>query len=319
MNKILLKGLLKRRKIMNIKIFLALILCNISILTACGENQEKNNNIHNETIGLYTSVNDDVYYVNNDILFKYTDGYAEELSNNVISIQRQDDKIYCIYTENHFDYSLYEITDDKLEWLLDLNSGTYQQSAFYKNKLYVCINNEITIYNLQTMENEKLSTGNLVTRFVVDSDNLYYWSVDLADVSMDSYVNSIKNGEEARLFEGRLYSYDLNTNTYNELAHGLAAKDMFFISPTKYGVVFYNPERLTVNIYNNSVETLYKGEILNMLTDDNKIYFLSNDNKVYKLDIKTKDIDILVENVSMIKGMDNKYIFSGDDCILIKD
>ncbi len=304
---------------MNVKIVLASVISIINILTSCGGGEVINDNIHNEIIGLYESLNDQSYYVDDNTLFHLTNGNAEEFKGNVISIQKNDDTLYCVYSENHKDYSLYSIFDDKLEWVLDLNSGTYQQCMFYNNKLYVCINNEITIYDLQTKEQKKIPIENSVARFIVDDSNLYYWSVNFADNSMDSYVDSIAGGERLPLFDGRMYSYDLNTNTSDELVHSLSDKDMFFISPTEHGVVFYDPEKATLNIYNTSVKTLYNGEISGLITDDNNIYFSTDDDTVHRLNVITNDLDIFIDGVNTIKGMDDKYVFNGDDCILIRN
>lgn len=304
---------------MNIKIVLTLIFSSISILTGCEGGEVTNNNIHNEMTGLYASLNDQLYYVDNNTLFYQTNGNTKELNGNVVSIQKNADTLYCVYTENHKDYSLYCIDGDELEFVLDLKSGTYQQSMFYNNKLYVCINNEITIYDLQTKEQEKIPIDNFVTRFIVDDSNLYYWSVNFADNSMDSYVDSIASGERLPLFEGKMCSYDLNTNTSDELVNSLSDEDMFFISPTKHGVVFYDPEQAALNIYNKSVKTLYNCEISSMITDDNNIYFSTDDNIVYRLNVITNDLDIFIDDVNTIKGMDDQYVFNGDECILIKD
>lgn len=115
---------------MNVKIVLASVIGSINILTSCGSGEVINDNIHNEIIGLYASLNDQSYYVDDNTLFHLTNGNAEEIKENVISIQKDDDTLYCVYSENRKDYSLYSIFDDELEWVLDLNSGTYQQCMF---------------------------------------------------------------------------------------------------------------------------------------------------------------------------------------------
>ena len=94
---------------------------------------------------------------------------------------------------------------------------------------------------------------------------------------------------------------------------------MFFISPTEHGVVFYDPEKATLNIYNTSVKTLYNGEISGLITADNNIYFSTDDGTVYRLNVITNDLDIFIDDVNTIKGMDDKYVFNGDDCILIRN
>lgn len=303
---------------MNVKLGLILSIC-AGVLTGCGQSGGISGDVHNEVIGLYTSVDDNIYYVDNDVLFMQSGGNINQISDNVLSVQKQDDTVYCVYTEDHKNYSLCRLNGYKLEELLELNSGTYQQSVLYNNKLYECINNQITIYDLQIGEKEKLPIENPVTRFIVDNSGLYYWSVGFADTSMDSYVDSIKNGGGIQLFEGRLYSYDLNTNISAELARSSSEKDMFFISPTEHGIVFYDPENLTLDIYNKGVKTLYSGEITSMITDDNNIYFSAGDNNIYRLDAEKADTEIFTDDVNMIKGMDSQYVFNGDDLVLIND
>lgn len=309
----------EEQNIVGVKKILSLFVSNIIILTGCGKGEILENDIHNEVVGLYTSVSNSVYYVSNNVLFQYTSGNKKELSSNVETVQKQGDIVYCVCTENHIDYSLYQVVDDKLEWVFDLNSGTYQQSILYDNRLYTCINNEITVYDLQTRENEKLPIENKVTRFAVDGNNLYYWSINFSNSSFDDYINSIKNNNEIFLFKGDIYSYDLNINATNKLASSFSEEDLFFISPTEYGVVFYNPETSSLNIYDESVETLYNANILSMTTDNKNVYFSTSDHNVYQLDVITKDIDVLFDDVNIIKGMDNRYIFDGYNCVLMKD
>ena len=56
-----------------------------------------------------------------------------------------------------------------------------------------------------------------------------------------------------------------------------------------------------------------------MITDDNNIYFSTDDDTVHRLNVITNDLDIFIDGVNTIKGMDDKYVFNGDDCILIRN
>ena len=104
---------------MNVKLGLILSIC-AGVLTGCGQSGGISGDVHNEVIGLYTSVDDNIYYVDNNVLFMQSGGNIKQISDNVISVQKQDDTVYCVYTEDHKNYSLCRLNGYKLEELLEL-------------------------------------------------------------------------------------------------------------------------------------------------------------------------------------------------------
>lgn len=285
----------------------------VIIIIICLLGCEKNigsNNIHNEVNGVFTSVNDIVYYIDRNILYEYSSEGSNELCKNVVSVQKYNDTVYFIYTDDYKSYSLYKNTEDSVEKQFDLDSGTYQQSILYNNKLYSCINNKITVYDLQTKESETIAIENTVSRFCIDNNIVYYWSIDFIDNGLDAYVNSIISGDELNIFEGILYSFDIHSNKTTEICHAFSKNDHYFLSPTQYGVVFFDPDQSNLNIYNGKIKTIFHGNILNMMTDDKNVYYSVDDNNIYQIDAGTNDINIFIYNANEIYGFDDQYVYS---------
>ena len=288
-------------------------------LSGCGRNVEPNN-IHNEIVGMFASANDKVYYIDNNILYQYNGNDTVKLSENSIEVQKWNNTVYFIYTDNHKDYSLYEVTEEGTEKLFDLNSGTYQQSIVYDNKLYSCINNEIAVYGLQSGSYTALATKKPVTRFCVNDNIVYYWRIDFTDSSLDDYANAIGSGNELNIFEGELYSFDINLNKSEKILNTTAKNDRFFLSPIKDGIIFFNPDKRELDSYSaGEIKTLFHGDVLNILTDDDNIYYSADDDIIHKININTGDITVFTDDTNTIYGFDSQWIYGGNGRILKRD
>lgn len=285
-------------------------------LLGCGRDIESEN-IHNEINGLFASVNDTVYYVNNNILYQYDGKDTIKLSENSISVQTWNNTVYFIYTDNYKDYSLYKVNEGDVQKVFDLNSGAYQQSIVYDNKLYSCMDNEITVYDLQTKEHTVIETENPIARFCVNDNIVYYWSIDIINNSLDDYINVMDSGNKLNIFEGKLYSFNINSNKSKKVCSAFAEKDAFFVAPIKHGIVFFDPEKNELNRYTDGeIKTLLHGDILNMITDDENIYYSMNDNIIHKININTANTDIFTNNTNEIYGFNNQYIYGENGNIL---
>lgn len=298
----------KGKRSMRFKYIVVVIIIIICLL-GC-ENNTESSNIYNEINGMFTSVNDSVYYIDRNTLYEYNNGRFNKLYENVISVQKYDDTVYFIYTDDYRSYSLYEKSEDRVEKIFDLDNGTYQQSILYNNELYSCINNKITVYDLQTKESEPLAIENTVSRFCINNNIVYYWNIEFIDNGFDAYVNSINSSDELNLYEGTLYSFDIHSNETTEICNAFSKNDKYFLSPTKYGVVFFDPDQSNLNIYNGKIKTIFHGDVLSMITDDKNIYYSIGDNNIYQIDFDTNDINIFIYNVNEIYGFDDQYVYS---------
>ena len=299
------------------KIIYAILTIFIAVNLSGCKNYNEMNNAHNEIYGVFASLEGDVYYIEKNVLYKYNGERSIKVYDNVISVQKNNDTIYCICTENHQSYSLFRNIGDEFEKLFDLDNGTYQQSMVYNDKLYCCINNKITVYNLQTGENTLLETEVPVTRFCVYNNRVCYWSIKILDLSFDDYIDAIKSGDELDIFEGELYLFDLYSSESQKLFHTYAKEDIFFLSPTRRGVVFFAPTENELNIYDGKkVKPLVHGYISSMITDNDYVYYSMNDNRIYKTDVGTGNMKIFADNINTIYGLDNTYLFDGDSFVI---